>query len=306
MIVDAHMHIWNRLHGKIANRIPLIGLGNGMIQIGDNKMLGMPASHLDSTARAEWAVAEFDAAGVDSAIVVQENMDGEQNDYCLESMKKFPGRFWCHGLPDFFQPSTFASQCDSLFAKGFKGIKVPGGHLAGANVAIDDRAYMSVWEKMAASGYVMAIDFSEGDGQVAAMENILKACPKLKVAIGHFGMPNRKGWPGQLNLCKHENVYMESGGIIWLYRHEGYPFPGAIAAIKQAANAVGWDKLMWGSDWPRTMVDFTYRQSLDFVRNSQEIGEKEKALFLGDNAARLYGLSKPSAQRPVAALITEG
>ena len=54
---------------------------------------------------------------------------------------------------------------------------------------------------------------------------------------------NRRGWPGQLDLCRHANVYMESGGITWLYRHEGPPYPGALKAIKQAKDRVGIEKL---------------------------------------------------------------
>ena len=306
MIVDAHMHIWNRLHGSIGGKIPLVGLTNGMIKIGETPMLGMPASHTDSTARAEWVIGEFDAAGVDLGVVVQENMDGEQNDYCLDTMRRYPGRFFCHALPDYFSPATFVAQCAALFAKGFRGIKVPGGHLAMANVAIDDKAFMPVWERMASEGQVMSVDLSEGEGQVPAMENILRHFPKLKVAVGHFGMVNRKGWPGQVNLCLHENVYMESGGIIWLYRNEGYPFPGAINAIKYAKREVGIQKLMWGSDWPRTMVDFTYRQSIEFVRSSTELSESDKEAFLGGNAKKLYGLSEPGAKRAAAKLITDG
>jgi len=305
MIVDAHMHIWNRLHGKIANKIPLTAIGNGVIQLGDRKILGMPATHTDSTAPAEAAVAEFDAAGVDVGVVVQENMDGEQNDYCLAVMQKFPGRFFCHGLPDYFQPATFTAQCEQLFAAGFRGIKVPGGHLAACNVAIDDPAFLPVWERMASAGYVMAVDLTEGETQVPEMESVLKKFPKLPVAIGHFGMPNRRGWPGQLNLCKHENVYIETGGIIWLYRAEGYPFPGAIDAIQQAASEVGWEKLMWGSDWPRTMVDFTYRQSLSFIQNDRSIAAQQKDRLLGLNAARLYQLPEPVETRTAAVLITE-
>jgi predicted TIM-barrel fold metal-dependent hydrolase len=307
MIVDAHMHIWNRLHGSIAGKTPLVGLANGMIKIGEGKpLLGMPASHMDSTARAEWVVAEFDAAGVDAGVVVQENMDGEQNDYCREAMARFPGRFFCHALPDFFQPAGFVKQCDQLFAQGFRGIKIPGGHLAGAGVAVDDPAFLPVWDRMDQQGFVLAIDLSEGEGQVPQVENILTQFPGLKMAIGHFGMPNRKGWPGQLRLCRHEGVYLESGGIIWLYRQEGYPFAGAIAAIREAADAVGWEKLIWGSDWPRTMVDFTYRQSLDFVRKSAEISDSHRDLFLGENAARLYNLPRPTAIRQAVPLITEG
>ena len=48
---------------------------------------------------------------------------------------------------------------------------------------------------------VLAIDFSEGEIQVPEFENVMESFPDLKVAIGHFGMPNRGGWPGQLELC---------------------------------------------------------------------------------------------------------
>lgn len=70
MIIDAHMHIWNKLHGTIAQDTPLTAVGNGMVKIGADQMLGMPAYMHDCTARAEYFVAEMNAAGVDMGIVV--------------------------------------------------------------------------------------------------------------------------------------------------------------------------------------------------------------------------------------------
>jgi hypothetical protein len=307
MIVDAHMHIWNKLDGRIGGKTPVVPLGNGMIRIGEATMLGMPATHLDCSARAEWVVAEFDAAGVDVGVVVQEYLDGEQNAYVQEVQQRFPGRFFVHGLPDFFQPDHVAQEAADLLALGFRGLKLPGGHLALAKIALDDPQFMPIWEQMAAEGQVLSVDLSEGQEQVPQMENILQRYPKLHVAIGHFGMVTRGGWPGQLHLCRHENVYMETGGIIWLCRQEGYPFHRAIEAIHQAHEEVGVEKLMWGSDWPRTMVDFTYRQSLDFIRKEENgLSDAEKRLLLGENAARLYRLPTPTVQRGPAALITEG
>lgn len=123
------------------------------------------------------------------------------------------------------------------------------------------------------------------------MKNILKSFPGLKVAIGHFGMAARGNWMAQIRLAEYENVYVECGGIIWLFREEGLPFKKAQQCIKQAAQAVGAEKIMWGSDYPRTMVDFTYRQSLEFALSGCEFfAEREKTAFLGRNAARLYGL----------------
>ena len=53
------------------------------------------------------------------------------------------------------------------------------------------------------------------------------------------------------------------------------------------------------------MVDFTYRQSLDFIREDDSIDEFDKELFLGKNAANLYGFKLENTNSP-SPLITEG
>jgi len=305
MIIDAHIHIWNRLDGMIANRRPVIPLGGGMIRIGDDRMLGMPAYMLDCAARAEYAVSEFDAAGVDAGVVVQEYMDGQQNDYLLEVVERFPGRFFAHALPNYWDAAHVVQEAAGLFRRGFRGLKLPAEHLLG-KIRLDDRRLMPIWETMEKKKFVLAVDLSEGRDQVEEMNNILGRFPRLRIALGHFGMVNRNGWPGQLHLCRHENVFMETGGIIWLYRDEGYPFPGAIDAIHRAKDEVGVEKLMWGSDWPRTMIDFAYRQSIDFIRKDSSLTDKEKALLLGGNAKNLYQLPEPQIERRAVPCVTEG
>ena len=47
---------------------------------------------------------------------------------------------------------------------------------------------------------------------------------------------------------------------------------------------------MWGSDYPRTMVEITYKMSYDFVLKSTELTESEKEAFLSGNAKKFYGL----------------
>jgi fucose permease len=48
-------------------------------------------------------------------------------------------------------------------------------------------------------------------------------------------------------------------------------------------------KLMWGSDYPRTITAITYKMSYDFILKTTEMTQEEKALFLGKNAERFYG-----------------
>ena len=52
------------------------------------------------------------------------------------------------------------------------------------------------------------------------------------------------------------------------------------------------EKLMWGSDYPRTMTAITYRMSLDFAIKSNLLTEKEKRLFLHENALGFYGFDQ--------------
>ena len=55
-------------------------------------------------------------------------------------------------------------------------------------------------------------------------------------------------------------------------------------------DEVGMNKLMWGSDYPRTITAITYRMSYDFILKTTELTDESKALFLGQNAVGFYGI----------------
>ena len=131
------------------------------------------------------------------------------------------------------------------------------------------------------------------------MEYLIEKCPKLKIAIGHFGMVTTEGWQKQIALAKHKNVYIESGGLTWLFHKEFYPYPSAIDAILEARDICGMDKLMWGSDYPRTMTDITYTMAVRFIAESAKLTEEEKRAFLGENAVKFYGFEKLPVMREI-------
>ena len=137
------------------------------------------------------------------------------------------------------------------------------------------------------------------------MEKIIAKFPNLKIAIGHFGMVNRQGWLEQIKLAKNENVFIESGGITWLFNDEFYPYPSAVKAIKESADLVGFEKLMWGSDYPRTMTAITYKMSLDFIEKTNEISEAEKRLLLGENANSFYNFKNLSVPQKVKNMVED-
>ena len=291
MIIDAHSHLWLK-QDTSWNGLPIKSLKNGRsIFLGEEVQM-IPPFIIDGVNSAEVFLSNMDYAQVSAAVVVQELIDGCQNDYLEEVGKKYPDRFVVCGMCDYFN-GKLVGQAEDLIGRGFKGIAIPGHRLIldGQRVMLNSDEMMEMFKLMEKKGVFLSITLADGDVQVGEMQDVIAECPDLKIAVGHFGMPTRDRWQEQVKLARNKNVFVESGGITWLYNSEFYPFDGAIRAIREAADLVGMDKLMWGSDYPRTITAITYRMSYDFVLKSKEMTEEEKNLFLGGNAARFYGLS---------------
>ena len=266
-------------------------LPNGRSMFLGEEVQMLPPFMIDGHNTAEVFLSNMNYAQVSAAIVVQEFIDGQQNEYLMQVREQYPDRFFVFGMADYLRPGFFSEAEDLLVNKGFKGLAIPGHRLITntQRVMLNSDEMMHMFHLMEDRGALLSVTLSDGDMQVGELREVIQECPHLKMAIGHFGMPVAKGWEEQLLLCRNENVYLESGGITWLYNSEFYPFPSAIRVIRQAIDTVGAEKLMWGSDYPRTITAITYRMSYDFVVKSNELTDEEKRLFLGENARSFYG-----------------
>ncbi len=184
---------------------------------------------------------------------------------------------------------------NSFGTEGFDGIKICAGRLKDKNL----RNHLTVFETAERNGQFISIDMADGDEQTAGLQWIIDRCPSLRIAVGHFGMVTTKGWQKQIELAKNPNVYIESGGLTWLFNYEFYPYPSAIDAILEAKEICGIEKLMWGSDYPRTMTDITYKSALRFIKESAKLTAADKKAFLGENAIRFYGFEKMKPLEPI-------
>ena len=293
LIIDAHSHLWLQ-QDTSWNGKPIRSLRNGRsIFLGEEVQM-IPPFIIDGRNTAEVFLSNMDYAQVSAAVVVQEFIDGLQNDYLAEVSHQYPDRFFVFGMADYLQEG-FCQQAEELLQKGFKGLAIPGHRLMGQPLTSD--AMMQMFHLMEREGALLSITLEDGDRQTSELSEVIAECPCLKIAIGHLGMANppqtpcweNERWRRQISLAKNENVMIETGGITWLYNSEFYPFPSAVRAIREAADIVGFDKLMWGSDYPRTITAITYRMSYDFLLKTQELDDNEKRLLLGDNAHRFYG-----------------
>ena len=250
----------------------------------------LPPFIIDGRNTAEIFLANMDYAQVAGAVVVQELIDGIQNDYLEEVKRKYAERFFVFGMFDFFNGSPFR-QVEELYGRGFRGIAIPGHRLIlnDRRVYLNSPEMMEMFKLMERKGMILSICLAGNHQQMDEIKEVIAECPDLKIAIGHFGMVTQPGWEEQIMLAGNKNVYVESGGITWLFNSEFYPYPSAVRAIREAIDMVGAEKLMWGSDYPRTITAITYKMSYDFILKTDVLTDKEKALFLGENAVDFYG-----------------
>ena len=244
----------------------------------DEEVQMVPPFIIDGVNSAEVFLSNMDYAQVAGAVVVQEIIDGNQNAYLTEVQKQYPDRFFCMGM------ANTVEEAKAVRHAGLKGIAIPGHRLHGSVLDL-----MPLFTYMEKHGMVLSMCLADDERQVSEMKEAIQECPDLKVAIGHFGMVTTPSFERQVKLAREgKHVMIESGGITWLYHAEFYPYPSAVRSICRAADLVGWDKLMWGSDYPRTITAITYKMSYDFIIKSQELTADEKAMFLGGNAQRFY------------------
>ena len=277
MIIDAHAHLWKTQKGKVGGK-DVFPVGDGKSNFGGEIRQMMPPYMTDDENTVERFIANMNYAGVSGAVITQEEIDGNQDSYLLSAKQKQPDRLKICSLYEENKPYA---------VDGFDGIKLCAGRLATQDLTKHNKVFEDAYQ----NGKFISVDLADGDLQTGSLREMIEQYPDLKIAIGHFGMVTRENWTEQIKLARYKNVRVESGGITWLFNSEFYPYPSAIKAIREAADICGMEKLMWGSDYPRTMVEITYKMSFDFVCKSRELSDREKELFLFENARSFYGFS---------------
>lgn len=290
-IIDAHSHLWLR-QDTSWNGMPVRTLKNGRSFFLTEEVQMVPPFMIDGVNSAEVFLSNMNYAQVGGAVVVQEFIDGIQNDYLAKVKSDYPERFFVFGMCDYFKPG-FYDTAASLIDSGFKGIAIPGHRLilSDGRVNLNSPEMMKMFHLMEDKGVILSLCLAENNLQNSEIKEVIEECPRLKIAIGHFGMVTAPGWEDQIKLALNDNVMIESGGITWLFNKEFYPFNGAVRAIREAIDMVGADKLMWGSDYPRTITAITYKMSYDFILKTNDLTDREKRLFLGENAEKFYGFN---------------
>ncbi len=132
-------------------------------------------------------------------------------------------------------------------------------------------------------------------GQIAAVPPLARACPETVIVVQHLGKPDVSiapdpGWLhaiDELGACP--NVHLKISPVVhtahdpWLTDETQRPF------IRHAVTCLGWDRVLWGSNWPVATAVATYDGWVGIVSESlADAGAAQLEALFHTNGHRLY------------------
>lgn len=262
----------------------------------------------------EHMLAYMDATGVDMAVLQAWYMEANYcRDYIADIIKQWPDRFIGTVAIDYdieksetHREAELEKLRDAVDNRGMKGVFQ--GYPR--EQPLDDKRFEPFLTELARLGipHIFQTGFQPKKKYLDSLERIKRALqksPQTIGIIGHLGgnvrppgSPDCTETPDELlSLLGLPNVYFEVGYVLayenWIYwgKNYEYPYPLHTELIKKVYDAVGAERLLWGSDMPNTYRTCTYTQCLDLVRlHFDFLNKEEKGLVLGGNAARLFGI----------------
>ena len=258
----------------------------------------------------------MDTHDVSRACLVQRgHVYGYDNSYIVDAARRYPDRLHPVVILDTQDPAT-----PGLYRELVGTAHVAGFRMANARPWLLDTAWLSspaaldVWKACADTGTPMTmILFMNQLPYLLPLVKILAAMfPDLPILLDHGGMPfgmtqyevklaEEAGETVNMPPAPHfgidrtislfedvPNVYFKITEI----NMERLAAAGVRPArlVRRMVDSFGPDRLMWGSDIGQSML-WNYTEKTDMARAAADfLSDAERAKFLHDNAARIYGL----------------
>ena len=140
----------------------------------------------------------------------------------------------------------------------------------------------------------LSVDVLVEPRQLPSVGELADRLPSLSIAVAHLGGPSI-GW-GQrepwgvymLNLAPHRNVVMKLSGLLTL---DSRPWNAAHLRgfVEHVVRLFGYERMMWGSDWPAHDGVATYAQAMESAIGAAEpMTTAQRERLLAGTAREFY------------------
>ncbi len=245
-IVDAQIHLWKADSADRPWPVDRAAGAHGE-SMSAQEMLGM-----------------MDRAGVSRAIIVPPSWEGDRNDYALDAVSRFPGKFAIMGRLAIEDPAGQDQLASWKRQPGMLGMRFTF-HSAHHKHWLRDG--MADWLWPLAEKYQIPLMVNV-PGSVRIIDEVARKYPQLKLTIDHLaceaGKKDEEAFyelPNLLHIARHPNVSVKASAVA-RYTNEQYPYPNTQIKLKRIFDVFGPERFFWGSDISRLPCTYTQAVTL--------------------------------------------
>jgi len=150
----------------------------------------------------------------------------------------------------------------------------------------------------ALSGYGLSFDICVLARQLPIAIRLVSKCPDVVFILDHCGVPQVKDknldpWRSYLaEIAGFPNVSCKISGLVAYADPQRWSAEDLRPFVEHVIASFGWDRVLFGSDWPVCTLSATYQQWVEaLLAITQGAGEFNQRKLFCDNAVRLYRLS---------------
>lgn len=146
--------------------------------------------------------------------------------------------------------------------------------------------------------YGLSFDLCVLARQLPLAIKLIDSCPQVSFILDHCGNPPltdktlMKSWRDDINkIALHSHVVCKVSGIVTNADRQHWTPEDLRPAVAHVVEQFGWDRVMFGSDWPVCTLAASFQEWLDallFLTKDAGANEREKLFSL--NARRVYRL----------------
>lgn len=238
------------------------------------------------------------ASGIDATVLVQSGNNDEDTDYMLEQATLHPQIEAVVGWVDLEREGVAASRLDQLAAHpAFRGIRPGINHEPDADWILREDVAKGL-DLLTARGLPLDL-VTVRRRHLELLPELGQRHPDLPMVIDHLSKPpiKKDSWePWWSNMAAAAKNPLMHAKISGLFPARGDLTDWSVADIRPvvdyALELFGADRLMWGSDWPISMLAGGYARVFDAAYEiASELSPAERDAILGGTAARFYSIN---------------
>jgi predicted TIM-barrel fold metal-dependent hydrolase len=149
------------------------------------------------------------------------------------------------------------------------------------------------------ASYGFSFDICVLARQLPVAINLISKCPDVTFILDHCGVPQVREkvlepWCSEIReLAKFPRLVCKISGLVAYADPTKWTADDLRPYIEHVIECFGWDRVLFGSDWPVCTLSASYQQWVSALRSiTKQAGEANRNKLFHDNAIRVYGLAK--------------